>query len=185
MPEDNTLPRSLVETLPASKDVAALVRKLDIAIDRLFDEARDRLAVDAVTLAKGYVVLSRLNDMLNELHRSDSSLGKFGKGFDRFKKEVVPAMMEQSGVTHIPLAEGWRVGVSSTLRAAIVADKRQEAFNWLRTHGLEDLISSTVNASTLSAAARHMMEDENRELPPDLFNVAVIPTTSLTRTKKK
>lgn len=185
MTDQDTLPRTLVDTLPSSKLVAKLIRQLDVAINDMFAEAEDRVIEDAVTMARVYVVLHRLNDMMNALHRSDSALGNFGKKFDFFKREKIPALMEQSGVTHVPLAEGFRVGASSQLRAAIVSNKRSEAFQWLRENGLADLISSTVNASTLSAAARHMLEEDNRELPPELFNVAMVPTTSVTQTKGK
>jgi hypothetical protein len=57
---------------------------------------------------------------------------------------------------------------------------KEAAFEWLRENGLGELITETVNASTLSAQARKMLED-GTELDADIFNVSVFPTTSITK----
>ena len=46
------------------------------------------------------------------------------------------------------------------------------------------LVTETVNSSTLSAAAKFELEEHGREFPEELFNVALVPTTSVTATKK-
>jgi hypothetical protein len=53
---------------------------------------------------------------------------------------------------------------------------------WLRTHGLGDIIVETINAGTLAATGKAMLE-EGRELPEDYFNCHVLPQTSMTKVK--
>jgi hypothetical protein len=95
------------------------------------------------------------------------------------KEEIIPARMEEKGITSITV-EGYRYTVSTRVRASIRAGLKEEAFEWLRSNEMAELITETVNASTLSASAKVLME-EGRELEPNLFNVAMIPNTSRTK----
>lgn len=132
---------------------------------------------DAVEMARAFVHVRRVKDELDELTK------RFGKLYEELKTVKLPAKLEQAGVPSITLAEGYRVGVSHLVRAAIKPEAREAAYAWLREHDLGDLITSTVNASTLSAAAKAMQED-NLELDPEFFNVHILATTSVTRTAK-
>jgi hypothetical protein len=120
------------------------------------------------------------------LHRLNARVGEelepLVNLFKKFKELEVPATFEADKITHVPLEEGFRVGLSSRLFASIPAGKREQAYQWLRDNGLGDLITATVNAGTLSAAAKEMMEEKNEELPKELFTVALVPNTSVTAT---
>lgn len=131
---------------------------------------------DAVEMARAFVHVRRVKDELDELSK------RFSKVYEELKSVKLPQKFEEGGVPSITLAEGYRVGVSHLVRASIKGEAREAAYEWLREHGLGDLITNTVNASTLSAVAKSMVED-NQELDPELFNVHVLATTSVTRTK--
>lgn len=177
----DTLPKSIVDALPLSLQVVQNLEQLSASIDDLFQQADSRKNTDAITMARVFVVLHRLNQKIEELTRSSSSLGKWGKLFEQYKKEVLPQVLEAAGVTHVPLAEGFRVGVSAQTFVSIKDKSR--AYQWLRENGLGDLIQSTVNSSTLSAAMRTKVDDDNVDPPEDLFSVATIHSTSVTGTK--
>lgn len=172
-----TLPRTIVEALPSSANMAKSVDQLGDGLAKLIKELDAACIKGAVPAAQAYVALHRLHDKIDA----------FCKMFDAFysiaKGQRLPEVIEASGQDFIPLKEGFRVGVSHVYRASIREGKKDDAFVWLANHHLGDLITSTVNASTLSAAAKHMIEDENKDLPPDLFNVAQMPITSVTATK--
>lgn len=76
----------------------------------------------------------------------------------------------------------YRITLSTALRASIRKGCKDGAHDWLREHQLGDLITETVSAQTLGAAATHMMT-ENRELPEDLFNAFYQNTVSITVVK--
>lgn len=131
---------------------------------------------DAVEMARAFVHVRRVKDELDELSK------RFSKVYEELKSVKLPAKFEEGGVPSITLAEGYRVGVSHLVRASIKGEAREQAYEWLREHGLGDLITNTVNASTLSAVAKDMQSD-NQDLPEEFFNCHVMATTSVTRTK--
>lgn len=98
---------------------------------------------------------------------------------------LIPKAFENENLTSFTTQDGYRVTVSTVYRASIKTDRKGDAYNWLRENGLEDLITETVNAGTLSAAGKAMVEEKGKELPEDLFNAAFMPTTSLTKVQKK
>ena len=82
---------------------------------------------------------------------------------------------------NVSLSEGFRVGVSHAWRASVRPDMGSRAKEWLRKNGKGDIVTETINASTLSAFAKQKAE-ENFDLPDDIFNVAQVPNTSVTKT---
>lgn len=171
------LPKSLIEALPdAAKIVqhSAALANLMPTLDAQLNKIRKR---GAVPMARAYVVLHRA------VERLEADLKIVNELYERYKTKVVPETFEHDGVTSIPLAEGFRVGASSTLRASIKKDMKEDAYAHLISIGQGDIITSTVNASTLSATAKELLEEKNIELPEKLFNVAYMPNTSVTQTK--
>lgn len=181
-PVPSTLPASLVKALPT----AALMLKHAAEIAKLVPKMKGELeaahAHGAVQLARAYVVFHRLMERLDETLEPLSHDDPEKPGlFELYKRKLLPEVFEVEGVKSIPLAEGYRVGTASTFRASIRKGMKDTAYNWLRGNQLGDIITTTVNASTLSSAAKKLMEDQNKELPNDLFNVAMVPTTSVTK----
>jgi hypothetical protein len=56
-------------------------------------------------------------------------------------------MMTEMNISTMKLADGSAVEVKSVYGASIPADKKEEAFNWLRENGLGDLIKNEVTVS--------------------------------------
>lgn len=181
MPEAKTpLPATIVAALPSSakfaKQLDALYKALSAEIVPELAEARK---VGAVQLARAFVAFHRLNDKLDAVGKA------FEATFAQLKGEIVPAAFEAEGLPNVPLSEGFRVGIAHNFRASIREGMRDQAFHWLRANGLGDLITTTVNASTLSAAAKHRVEVDNKDMPDELFNTAIMLNTSVTTTAKK
>lgn len=150
------------------------------AIDqRVFDLERELTEAadsDIVDFTRAFVALRDIRDRLDNVNKRVSKL------YEDWKTTKVPGKYEQAGVPHINLDEGFRVGVSHRVFASIKKDQKEAAYQWLREHQLADLVTETVNSSTLSAVAKSMAE-ENLELDPELFSVAVVPNTSVVKTK--
>lgn len=165
---------------PATLGVGKLAHRINAGIDALADEFKMLARIgSAADMARAFVAVRKLKDLLKE------NESKFGALYSLLAEVLLPEAIEKSGQTHVPLAEGWRVGVSQTLRASIPPGTKQEAWQWLRDNGLSELITETVNAQTLSAAAKARLEDQGLDLPADLFNVQLVPNTSVTATPKK
>jgi len=121
--------------------------------------------------------------MVREMHDSIDELKK--KAYDvmnYYAMDILPKLFDQENVSTITLTSGYRVTIRDTLRASISAENKPAAYQWLMNNDLGDLITETVNASSLSATARHLIE-EGRQLPDDLFKTVLLPQVSMTKVK--
>lgn len=176
------LPSSLTAALPSAGKIVAHIVAIEALTVSLSDELERSAKGGAVALARAFVVLHRLHERTGRKEESKIGVALVGKLFETFKNERVPHAFEVEGVPNVPLSEGYRVGVSSTKRASIIKGMQEAAKQWLRDNDYADIISETINASTLSSFARNLQEEHNLELPDKLFNVADMPTTSVTKT---
>lgn len=181
--ETTSLPRSLIAALPTSTVVMHHVNQIKALIPALEKELEIARLSGAVTLARAYVVLHKMAEAMQDRLQISDSGKAFGPVIQKYKTVELPAVFEQEGVPHVSLDEGYRVGVSMVFRASIVSDQKLAAYQWLRDNNLADIITTTVNASTLSAAAKAEIEERNVEFPSDLFKIATLPTVSVTGTK--
>lgn len=109
-----------------------------------------------------------------------------------FAREVLfPGRMDAEESRTATSAEtGNRMSRTSKMYASIIPDATEgaepqgKAFKWLRDNNLGSLIKETVNASTLSATAKELVEN-GRELPDDLFKVHTKDSVSITKGKPK
>lgn len=100
--------------------------------------------------------------------------------FDDLRKRVLPEKMEEVGIENANLTGIGRVSLRGELYASIVADKKEEAQEWLIANGHGGMVKPTVNASTLKAFCKEQII-HGEELPETLFNVT--PYTMATITK--
>jgi hypothetical protein len=174
------LPKSVRDALPAASVIMRHVEAIVATLPQLEQELKAAERTSITQVARAYAVLHRLRELI--LSDERSRLKPLGQLFERYSKERMPALFEQAGVTHLPLAEGLRVGVAYAFRASIKKDKRKEAYLWLQDNQLSDLIINTVNASSLSAALKALRDEHNMEAPAEWFNAADVPYTSVTKT---
>lgn len=102
---------------------------------------------------------------------------------DRLRLIELVKKMEDTGITNVTVEGIGRVTLVGDLYARIPAAKRTAAYEWLRDNGHGDLITETINASTLKAAVRTMLK-KGEELPTDLLVVTPYTRAQLTPTTK-
>jgi hypothetical protein len=66
---------------------------------------------------------------------------------DAISGEVIPTMMQELNISTLKLADGSAVEVKPVYGASISPEKKEEAFEWLRSNGLGDLIKNEVTVS--------------------------------------
>lgn len=86
---------------------------------------------------------------------------------------------ENRGINTLTVNGVGRVTLQGDVYARIPASSRAAAFEWLRDHGHGDLITETVNASTLKAAAKKMLK-QGEPLPENLFAITPYSRAQLT-----
>lgn len=136
-------------------------------------------------LAAAFIAVRQLSEALDEALKPMNTL------LASIKNQMIPQLFDDQKTKTVSVEVNgvwYRVSVSEVLRASIKASEdgsiKEKAYQWLRDNGLDELITETVNASTLAATAKSLLE-EGKELDPDLFAVAVMPNTSVTKVPVK
>lgn len=105
--------------------------------------------------------------------------------YDRLRLKVLPEIMMEDGIKTTVFEGVGRVQLGGDIYASIPADKREEAYKWLREKGDGDLIQETVNSSTLKAYCKEKMQTlaANGEELPDCFKVQPYSRVSIVKVK--
>jgi hypothetical protein len=165
----------------------------DITIDMLAERAASAMktltnhvseSLDAINAEGGKA--PDLIALYRRIYDADETLTEalkvLGKQKDHLKFKALPEAFDAQGISTLTTATKDRVTITQAVRASILAANRDVAYKWLQDNGHGSIISTTVNASTLSSFAKHEMEAGN-SLPEEFFNVAVVSQAALTRGK--
>ena len=82
-----------------------------------------------------------------DLKAAEEQVKKLKKEVDHLSGEVIPTMMQEMNLSTLKLADGSAVEVKPVYGASIPVAKKEDAFNWLRSNGLGDLIKNEVTVS--------------------------------------
>ena len=77
----------------------------------------------------------------------ENDLKMMKKQRDHISGEVIPTMMQEMNLSTLKLSDGSSVEVKPIYGASISPAKKEEAFNWLRSNGLGDLIKNEITVS--------------------------------------
>lgn len=130
-------------------------------------------ASDHVTVIRHFDEVSKAYDILDATKKELNAI------YDRLSRDYVPEAMRAAGVKTTTVEGIGRVTVSHRYSCSMLDKVR--GYNWLTENGHGDLITQTVNSSTLSAFAKNLIVEEGKELPDDLFRTGTSPFTSITR----
>ena len=86
--------------------------------------------------------VEKLKNLEDQIKSTEDSLKKLKSKADSLSGEVIPTMMTEMNISTMKLADGSAIEVKPVYGASIPADKKEEAFNWLRENGLGDLIKN-------------------------------------------
>ena len=101
-------------------------------------------ANDAKSLSDQVIKLRNLEDKIS---LAENNLKKLQEEADILSGDVIPTMMQEMNISTLKLADGSAVEVKPIYGASISAERKEEAFNWLRTNDLGDLIKNEVTVS--------------------------------------
>lgn len=170
---------TLQRVAPALRDIAERIG--------LIERAMGGMLPDVVKEQPLGVVVDLLYDIksaIETLHGDGSTVvtNRLKSRLDYAREVSLPERLDADGVKNFS-TDNVRVAKSIRVLASILPDKKDDAFDWLRHHDLGSLIKPTVNASSLSAAAKEIME-KGEELPEELFRTHTKTSVSFTAVKK-
>lgn len=168
----------------------ALMRR---AIARLGTEAEhvaqtERVVKPALSLFVKEHSLGEVADIFIQIEEAAARLDDANKAFQSllsFTREVsLPERMDEEMTKSFSSSSDDQVVRTSRTFASILSGKTDDAFKWLRDNGYASLIKETVNSSSLSAAAKELIEN-GMELPDDLFGLHIKNGVSIRKAKSK
>jgi hypothetical protein len=121
-------------------------------------------------------------DLKTKYELLDEQRKRIYEQIETVSRKTIPEMMEEQGIKTITLDDiGYRFTVQQ--RFSVSMPDKDAGMIWLRKNGLENLIQETVNAGTLTAAAKKRVEQDGLDMPPELFNMSYMAITSMTKVK--
>lgn len=95
---------------------------------------------------KGLSVLARRAKTLeHECELLEATLKERRESYRKISEEALPEAMAELGLKGFVMDDGSRVDVKPFYSATISAERRAEAYEWLRSHGFDDIIKNTVS----------------------------------------
>lgn len=178
---------SMLQALPSAYDWMKVADAMVAAFPKLAADLVEAEKSGAVTMARAFLSLYAVKQRIDDQYKAFVAL------FDDTKETRVPDTLDMEGMVNVPLDEGYRIQCAETMYISIVPGMRDQAMAWLRENqvkskdggDMSDLIIETINASTLSAAGRFMLEEHSQDLPSEFFNSYFQPTTSVNKIQSK
>ena len=101
----------------------------------------------------------------------------------RLADEIIPLQLDASNTESPYNHTVGRFTRTTRVSASILKERKAEAWAWLKRNKLGALIIQTVNAQTLGATAKQMIE-KGQELPADLFKTSMHTYVAFTPVKE-
>ena len=107
--------------------------------------------VDSVTQINSTKTLSdeviKLRNLEDQVKASEEHIRTLKEKARELSQIVIPQMMKEMNITKLKLKDGASIEVSNFYSAKIILEKQEEAFNWLRSNGLGDIIKNDVTVT--------------------------------------
>jgi len=88
-----------------------------------------------------------LRDLEDQVKADEELLKDKKRELERISGEVIPTLLSEMGLSSLKLADGSAVDVKPYYAANISLKNREEAYNWLRSNGLGDIIKNEITVS--------------------------------------
>lgn len=125
-------------------------------------------------------LVRRLDEWQQRKDRLDAELKQVNKVFDHLRMARIPQAFDDDGISLLRVDGVGRCSLTADMFVSIAKGRRDEAYEWLRDTGRQDLITETINASTLKAVIKKA-KLSGEELPEGAFNVTPFTRASITR----
>lgn len=114
--------------------------------DDLFDEAGALGKVDSDTGKTLSDMVRKLRSVEQEIEQTEEHLKFLEKERKKLSIEGIPELMDEMGVDRIDV-DGVTVRRKLVVYASIPDERKDEAFAWLRSNGLDDIIKNDVTVT--------------------------------------
>lgn len=106
-------------------------------------------------------LVRQLEQCVSDIDEAEMHLKKLKQEKHRLSTEAIPSLMDEMDVSRLDVGDV-TVALKPFVSASIPADRKEEAYQWLRDHGLDDIIKNDLVLSFgrgEDEAANHVMLD--------------------------
>jgi len=114
--------------------------------DDIFDEGQALANVDTGTGKQLSQLVRALRGVEQQIEDAENHLKLLKQDKHRMAVETIPQLMDEMGVERLDV-DGVTVERKMIVSASIPADRKDEAFAWLRENGCDDIIKNDVTCS--------------------------------------
>jgi hypothetical protein len=114
--------------------------------DDMFDEGAALSDVNTDTAKTLSGLVRTLRRIEQEVEDTEQHLKHLKQEKHKLSVETIPALMDEMGVERVDV-DGVTVVRKLMVHASIPAERKEEAFSWLRENGLDDIIKNDVTLS--------------------------------------
>lgn len=118
----------------------------DDIFNDIFDEADALASVDSEGTAQLSGHVRQMRSLEDEIADAEAHIKALKQQKHALATEIIPNLMSQMGVERLDV-DGVTVSCKNVVHASIPANRREEAFEWLRDHGCDDIIKNDVICS--------------------------------------
>jgi hypothetical protein len=169
------------------RKVAPRLREVVARIDAIQQVLRDNLPqyIAEAPLGDAVDMVADIKEVVGLLYGDGSTVvtNNLNMRIKTARENSLPERLERDRLKNFS-TDGWRIARTSRVNASILPEHKDDAYEWLRSNDYGDLIKPTVNASSLAAVGKELLES-GKELPDDYFRVHVQPNVSFTRVGKR
>ena len=108
-----------------------------------------------------------LRQKSEEVEKLEEILKEAKKERDKISYEDLPSLLQEIGITSFELSDGSKVKVGAVYGAHIKVENREEAFNWLREKGHDDIIKNTVSLPFGRGESGCLKKSDHGSFSPD------------------
>jgi len=138
--------------------------------EEMLDAADELSSVDKDSTKALSGLVRQLENVVKDMDEAELHLKKLKQEKHRLSTEAIPALMSEMDVTRLDVGDV-TVSLKPFVSASIPADRKQEAYQWLRDHGLDDIIKNDVVMSfgrgEDETANKVMLDLENKGFHPE------------------
>ncbi len=174
-PIQGTMPAVLKEAIHDVQLRANALDKAMVKLTGILSEYKPDTAAKAATALVGIEPAHKAIDDTNK---------KLGVWVNNYRVVIIPERFVAEQIKTVTLLVGntsYRFSISQLYRASVVEGMKDKAIAWFKKNKYSDIVQETINASTLSAFAKNYVTEQGKDLPDDIFKVAQVPSTSVTK----
>ena len=120
-------------------------KEMTSEIHAIFEQDAGALQVKNEDLSSVGKLAKRAKELDNEIKELESVVSERKDQQRKLLEETIPAMLAELGMTSFKMGDGSQIDVKAFYSASIPEARRAEAYEWLRTHGFDDIIKNTVS----------------------------------------